>query len=250
MKKIKSFFLSEIKALKTDLNIVEYISWWLLRAFMVGVIIYLKINDPENINMLLVLLNVVLTFTIPLVRIVLFPKKLICKLSFRTQTWLNIIITLGSLCGQGLSFNHKITNWDKFLHLLAGAVVVFIGNELVKIFIDEKKHNVPVLLKSFAAAGFSYAAVVIWELVEFFADYYWKDSCNQAYNITPDPDMLFFKIFGLGVQNEGQWTVFDTNIDMLLAFIGNIFASIVLAVYLHKKEQKKAQLREKEAVAV
>ena len=249
MGKIKSFFLSEIKALKTDLNLVEYISWWLLRLFMVGVIIYLKVNDPENINMQLVLLNIVFTFAIPFVRIVLAPVKLISRLSFRTQTWLNIIITLGSLCGQGLSFNHKITNWDKFLHLLAGAVVVFIGNELVKIFINEK-HNVPVLLKSFAAAGFSYAAVVIWELVEFFSDYYWKDSCNQAYNITPDPDMLFFKIFGLGVQNEGQWAVFDTDIDMLLAFIGNILASIVLAVYLHKKEQKKSQLTEKQAVAV
>ena len=249
MEKIKSFFLSEIKALKADLNIAEYISWWLLRLFMVGVIIYLKVCDPENINMQLVLMNIVFTFSIPLARIILSPVKLISKLSYRTQTWLNIIITLGSLCGQGLSFNHKISNWDKFLHLLAGAVVVFIGNELVKIFIDEKKHNVPVLLKSFAASGFSYAAVVIWELVEFFSDYYWPESCNQAYNMTPDPEMLFFKVFGLGAQNEGQWAVFDTDIDMFLAFIGNIVASIVLAVYLHKKEQKKAQLREKETVA-
>lgn len=249
MDKIKSFFLGEIKALKTDLNIVEYIGWWLLRFFMVGVIIYMKINDPENINILLVLMNLVLTFTVPLLRIVLFPKKLICRLSFRTQTILNSIITLGSLCGQGLSFNHKISNWDKFLHLLAGAVVVFIGNEIIKIFLNDE-HKVPVLLKSFAAAGFSYAAVVIWELVEFFADYYWAGSCNQAYNITPDPDMLFFRIFGLGAQNEGQLAVFDTNIDMLLAFIGNILASIALAVYLHKKEQKKAQLKEKQTVTV
>ncbi|MBR3975508.1 MAG: hypothetical protein IKJ88_06580 [Clostridia bacterium] len=249
MDKIKNFFLGEIKALKEDLNIVEYISWWLLRFFMVGVIIYMKINDPENINIYLVTLNIVATFTIPLVRLILFPKKLICRLSYRTQTMLNILICLGSLCGQGLSFNHKISNWDKFLHLLAGAVVVFIGNELINVFL-KKDDKIPVLVRSFAAAGFSYAAVVIWELVEFFADYYWAGSCNQAYNITPDPDMLFFKIFGLGVQNEGQFAVFDTNVDMLLAFIGNIFASIVLAVYLHKKEQKKAQLVEKQAVTV
>ncbi len=58
MDKIKNFFLGEIKALKEDLNIVEYISWWLLRFFMVGVIIYMKINDPENINIYLVTLNI------------------------------------------------------------------------------------------------------------------------------------------------------------------------------------------------
>ena len=248
MDKIKAFFLGEIKALKTDLHIVEYISWWLLRFFMVGVIIYMKINDPENINIQLVTMNIAATFTIPLVRLILFPKKLICRLTYRTQTMLNILIALGSLCGQGLSFNHKISNWDKFLHLLAGAVVVFIGNELLKVFIRSGDKVSP-LLRSFSAAGFSYAAVVIWELVEFFSDYYWPESCNQAYNSTPDPDMLFFKVFGLGAQNEGQLAVFDTNVDMFLAFIGNVLASIALAAILSKTEAKK-QLTESQAVTV
>ncbi len=249
MDKIKTFFLSEIKALKTELNIVEYIGWWLLRFFMVGVIVYLKITDPENINIQLVAMNIVATFTVPLVRIIFFPKKLICKLTFRTQTILNILITLGSLCGQGLGFNYKVTNWDKFLHLLAGAVVVFIGNEIIKIFLNDE-HKVPVLLKGFASAGFSYAAMVIWELFEFFADYYWAESCNQAYNVIPDPDMLFFKIFGLGAQNEGQLAVFDTNVDMLLAFVSNVPAAIILVVYLYKKEKKTASLTQREAVTV
>lgn len=235
MEQIKNFFADERQAMKNGLTKLEYLSWWIVRVILVASLIYLMKKDIHSTNILLVCLNILASFTIPLARIILFPKSLVCKIPFRCQTWLNIMILIGSALGQGFGLNHTITNYDKFLHILSGAVVLFIGNELLEVFI-RKEDRISPLFRTFAATGFSYMAIVIWEIFEFFVDYYWVDYCNQAYNIKPNPDMLFFKIFGLGAQNENQWAVFDTHCDMLYAVLTTTIAAIILLVYLTKKE--------------
>lgn len=131
---------------------------------------------------------------------------------------------------------------------MAGSFVVLIGNELVEAFI-RKGDKISPLLRTFAASGFSCAAMVLWEIFEFFVDYYWPLSTNQAYNILPDRDPWFQAIFGLGAQNENQWAVFDTNVDMLCAIIGAVPVAVILLVVLTKKEKKAAAVtEEKETV--
>lgn len=237
MNEIKSFCKSEISSLKNELSLFEYISWWLLRAVQLFVLIRLIIKDPTNSNVLLLSLNLLATFTVPLIRLLLFPKRLFTRLSFHTQTWLNIMVLLGSFLGQGLEWNHKVTSWDKVLHLVAGAVIVFIGNELAGMFLSDKDRVSP-LFRTYSSVGFSYIAIVVWEVFEFFADYYWPESSNQAYNISPDRDKFFFAIFGHGAQNENQWAVFDTNVDMLCAVVGVLPAAIALFLWLNKKNKK------------
>lgn len=246
MSKIKKFFSNEHKTLKKELSIYEYISWWIVRAMLVGALINLIVNHPGNMNILLVSLNILASFTVPLVRIIFSPIRFIRKLPFRTQTILNIIIVLGSFCGQGLDFYAKYPGWDKFLHFLAGGVVVFIGNELIKMFI-RKNDRVSPLLKTVAASGISSVVIIAWELFEFIVDFYWPGSANQAYDVIPNPDMIFYKIFGFGAQNEGQAAVIDTDIDMLYALFANVLASIALVIILRRAEQKK-QLSERKAV--
>lgn len=237
MNEIKSFCKSEISSLKNELSLFEYISWWLLRAVQLFVLIRLIIKDPTNSNVLLLSLNLLATFTVPLIRLLLFPKRLFTRLSFHTQTWLNIMVLLGSFLGQGLEWNHKVTSWDKVLHLVAGAVIVFIGNELAGMFLSDKDRVSP-LFRTYSSVGFSYIAIVVWEVFEFFADYYWPESSNQAYNISPDRDKFFFAIFGHGAQNENQWAVFDTNVDMLCAVVGVLPAAIALFLWLNKNNKK------------
>ena len=205
---------------------------------MLYALIALLFKEPGNTNILLLSLNLLATFTVPLARILLFPKRILKKLSFRTQTFLDIMIFLGSFLGQGMEFNHKITSYDKFLHLVAGAVILLIGNELVDMF-KEYDDKISPLLRTFTATGFSFVAIALWEVFEFFVDYYWPESSNQAYNISPERDPFFFKIFGYGAQNENQWAVFDTNVDMFCAIIGAIPAAIILATYLNKKNNRK-----------
>lgn len=237
MGKIKSFVISEISSLKNELTVFEYALWWVLRAIQIFVLARMIINDRTNQNVLLLSLNLLATFTVPLVRLLLFPKRIFTRLSFRAQTWLNIMIFFGSFLAQGLGWNHEVTSWDKFLHLLAGGVIVFIGNEISGMFLRNGDKVSP-LFRTYSAVGFSYIAIVIWEVFEFFVDYYWPLSTNQAYNISPERDKFFFAIFGQGAQNENQWAVFDTNVDMFCAVIGAIPAAVILFVWLSKKEKK------------
>lgn len=241
MNTVKSFIKSEIDTLKNDVTLPEYILWWVLRILQAGVLIRLIINDPSNGNILLLSVNLAATFLFTLLRVLFAPIKIVKKLSFRGQSWLNVMIFFGSFLAQGLNWNHEISSWDKVLHLLAGGFIVFVGNEFINVFIRDSDRISP-LFRTFTAVGFSYMAIAIWEVFEFFVDYYWAGSCNQAYNISPERDAWFQAIFGLGAQNENQWAVFDTSVDILCAVVGAIPASIALLIYLVKKEKREKAL--------
>ncbi len=240
MTKIKKFFSEEKVTLKTELTKTEYMCWWLLRVMLVfGLCFKAKEAGSFDMAALIIALNLLASFTVTLVRIVFSPIRVIRRLPFRTQSWLDVIIFFGSFLGQAMNLNWKITSYDKILHVMAGFLAVFIGYELISMFIAQTD-KVSVGIRTFSAAGFSYIAMVVWEVFEFFVDFYWPASNNQAYNISPDRDPFFFAIFGQGAQNENQWAVFDTNVDMLCAIVGSLPAIILLAVILKKRENKKA----------
>lgn len=251
MNKIKAFFSEEIACLKDSVGKTEYASWWLLRIMMVAALIikYKELGPGFSMTVLQLGLNLLATFTVTLVRLILIPKKIVCKLPFRCQTWLNVLIFFASFCGHGLNYIHDVMSWDKIMHLLTGLLCVFIGNELIAMFARPEDKMSP-LLRTFTAFGFSNIAIVVWEIFEFFVDYYWPDSCNQGYNIDPDRDPWFQAIFGLGAQNENQWAVFDTCVDMLCAFLTSIIGAVILLAVLYRKEKKASasNAQEKEAV--
>ncbi len=252
MNKIKSFVKGEAKHLKSELSVPEYASWWVLRIMMIAALAvkYIKAGDSFDMNVLTLALNLLATFTVPLVRLLLFPKKLVCKLPFRSQTYLNILIFFASFCGQGLNAGGEITSWDKIMHLLTGILFIFIGDEIMRMF-EGPGDKISPYMRAFTAFGFSNAAIVIWEIFEFFVDYYWPGSSNQAYNISPERDPLFFKIFGMGAQNENQWAVFDTCVDMLCAFVTSAIGGALLLLILYRREKKQIAVSlDKEALSV
>ncbi len=251
MNRIKSFFSGEIASLKSSVGKIEYISWWVLRIIMAIALIvkYKELGPGFSMTVLQLGLNLLATFTITLVRLILIPKKIVCKLPFRCQTYLNVLIFFASFCGHGLNYIHDVMSWDKIMHLITGLLFVFIGNELLNMFSRPDDKMSP-LLQTFTAFGFSNIAIVVWELFEFFVDYYWPQSNNQAYNVNPDRDPWFQAIFGLGAQNENQWAVFDTCVDMLCAFLTSILGAVILLMILYRKEKKQIPItiEEKEAV--
>lgn len=247
MKAITDFIKGELRELKNELSLPEYICWWVVRALQIFVLVRLIMRDPTNNNVVLLSLNLLATFTVPLVRLLLFPKWLFKRLTFHCQSWLNVMIFFGSFLAQGLEWNHTVTSWDKVLHFIAGGVIVFIGNGVAGMFLD-KSDRISPLFRTYASTGFSFIAIVIWEVFEFFADYYIVDSSNQAYSISPERDAWFFKIFGYGVQNENQWTVFDTNVDMLCAIAGSLPAAVVLWLWCRSKSQKPTEIKDKAKV--
>ena len=245
---IKHFFKSETETLRQELSTIEYISWWVIRALQIISLVKMLVTDSGNQATLLLFLNLIVSFTVPLVRLLLFPKRVFTRLSFHCQTWLNVMVFFGSFLTHGLGWNHTVTSWDKILHLMAGAVILFIGDGVAGMFIGEKDRISP-LFRTFAATGFSYIAMVVWEVFEFFVDFYWPGSNNQAYNVNPERDKFFFMIFGQGAQNENQWAVFDTGVDMFCAIVGSIPAAIALYFWLKRKQEKNVSSAEKETVA-
>lgn len=247
MNKLKNFIRAEIDCLKSDITKAEYILWWILRILMVWAIItkYRELGPGYSPTVLNLVLNLFSSFAVTLIRLILIPKRIFCKLSFRVQTYIDILVFFASFCGHGFNAIGNVREWDKLMHLLTGALFVFIGNEMVKMFQGPGDRISPAL-RAFTAFGFSNVAIVFWEMFEFFVDYYWPGSTNQGYNCRLDPESVFVKIFGMGAQNEYQWAVVDTCVDMTYAFITAAIASLFLVKILNKKDKKSAP--DKEAV--
>ena len=47
--------------------------------------------------------------------------------------------------------------------------------------------------------------------------------------------MLFFKIFGVGVQNAGQAALYDTMIDMIIGLIGAVVGGFLILPYVKRE---------------
>lgn len=244
MKKIINRFTDEYKLLRNELPLAEYLSWWALRIAMITVFIVFTVRQEQLYQRNLVLLNLSLTFAIPLLRFI-SPKRLFTsRIPFRVQTHVNVFIFMGSFLGHGFNLLIEIAEYDKLMHIVSGGFVVFIGAELLKAFKDHEK--VPAGIKTFTGVGFSFIVMVVWELVEFFADYFILGSNNQGYFKYPDDTMLFVKIFGYSKNLPDNAPVLDTNIDLFYACIGCAVCALILFAVL-KRQEKKAIAEEKEA---
>ena len=251
LNKIKCFIKNEMQTLKSTVSKTEYILWWVLRIAMVAAIIYKQIDNGPGFSLTVLILgvNLLATFTVTLIRLLLFPKKIVCRLPFTAQRWINIIVFVAAFLGHTFEFNNDITSWDKAMHFMSGAIVLLLGNELTEIFI-RKQDRVSNGLRILNATGFSFFGIVVWEVYEFILDYNWPDSTNMAYNCNPDRDPFFVWLYGGPSVNfdNGLASVFDTLTDMICAIAGIIPAVIFLYFYLKRKEKKTALSAEKEEI--
>ena len=268
MDKIKSWIDRHVIA--NGITVFEFVLWWIMRFALLGVLAYVikitLIDEGEfSIRIVQIAGCTLATFTVPLVKKLFFFVKPIQKITHRTQTWINITAFLTSFFGQGLDFYHEIPTWDKYMHLFSGGLVLLIGNEIVNGF-SRKGDRISPFNRMMASSGFSYFVIVIWELYEFTMDYFWEDSALQRYEPGDETDhlgTLFVKIFGESVNNNRieyaddgsieavvtNWQLFDTNVDMLYAFLCCIVFSVGIFTYYtvkEKKDEKKARLTQEE----
>ncbi len=244
---MKNRILSEVSQMKNELHIAEYIAWWLLRACMAATAIIFVIKGEAPYQRNLILINLLATFAIPLLRFVSPEKLFTSKITFRTQSYVDIFVLLGSFLGHGLKFLGEVPEYDKIMHVIAGGVVVFIGAEVLKAF--KGSENTTPGIKTFCGTGFSFIFIVLWELMEFFADWFITDSNNQNYLGGPGENDIFIKVFGNGKNCPAQNPVYDTNADMFFAVLGAIICSIILYAVLSKKE-KRTDKKEKVKITI
>ena len=256
LNKITAFIKNEISSMKKELHIAEYIFWWVLRVGQAIMLAYrYKLHGPSSVTVLIMTLNLIATFAIPLIRIILPFKKVVTKVPFRVQSWINFIIFFASFLGHGFNFSYSVTSWDKILHVMMGVVAFFIGNELIGPFL-RKGDRISPLLRTLHATSFSYMTMVLWEIYEFIIDYNWPESGNMAYRMPEnDPtvqDPFFVWLYGGPSSNfeAGLASLFDTLTDMICAAFGIIPCMVILYLILRGKDKKEAEKAEKEAVTV
>lgn len=243
--KLKTHFSSQAARLKSEGNIPGYIFWWLARLMMLFAVFYTKDKVAPALY-LAICLNTLATFAVTLLS-ALFPKKLFLgRLSFNVQCYIDLFILLGSFFCYCVNMYAVINDYDKLQHFLAGFLGCFLGMELLKDMFPKKEIDKRIAF--LCGTGFSVWLIVIWEAFEFLADFFIPGSNNQGYTYAPNYDMIFFKIFGTGAQNEGQAPLFDTMFDMIFALVGIFVAIIVFLICYSVKKKKNAKpLPEKDA---
>ncbi|MGN0463887.1 MAG: hypothetical protein ACI4GA_04230 [Acutalibacteraceae bacterium] len=248
--KIKQNFRSQFERFKNEIRLSEYIFWWICRLLMLGACVYAHKHLPIYLFWA-VAGNTLATFAIPFFS-GLFPQSLYFgRLPFRAQTYIDVFVIIGSFLGQCVHIGRYISFNDKWQHFIAGILAVFLGCSLMKAIAPDKELDKKQELCG--GVGFSFFLMLVWEIFEFFADYFIKGSTNQDYNPGPiNYNELFFKIFGLGAQNTGQYALYDTFFDILAATAGTVIAAVFFAVYkkvVSRKDEKYSAPKEAEMVS-
>lgn len=227
--KIKAKILLERDKINADTSIIDVLFWWSVRAAM----IYAFIVMENRAEATLLLANLIATFAITLVHFV-FPKNTaFCKISYKTQTLITIIVFLGSYGGNFIFIYNILPRFDLFVHFISGYVCVMGGYYFAKTLIDSNSKKDNILLTLFAFA-FSCFLMPAWEVSEFIGDFIWG-TANQGFYWGPTADSFFFKVFGHGAGNTQLYYLFDTFYDVLLAMTTTVITTVFLYIGLERK---------------
>lgn len=220
-----------------EITVPEYISWWVVRLLF----IYAAIMHTDNRQRMLCLINMLALFAIPFFRFV-FPKStLFGNISYRCQHIINVMEFFGSFLGNFIDLHAKVSKYDRILHFISGPAAVFAGYLIYKAILKKEKKldSHSPLLGSTYGMCFSFMIIPIWEITEFFGDFFYGTQ-NQGYWYAPFDDDIFYRIFGRGaITDGGQLPLWDTMMDMIDATMTTFASAIVLYIVLIIIEKQK-----------
>lgn len=147
------------------------------------------------------------------------PKMLIVAL---------IIFAVFSLiAGELFNAYEKFWWWDDMLHTVSGIIVGLIGFLMVYFFNARYNMHISPVFVAVFAFSFAIAIGVLWEIFEFTMDVTFKTEM-QRWNLSSDAILIGREYQGVGLR--------DTMSDLIVAWIGAIFAS-VFAFFAYKNER-------------
>lgn len=221
-----------------EMTVVEYVLWWAARLLM----LYAVIMHTDYREKVLCAVNTLALFAIPLMHFI-FPKKsLIGNLPYRSQHIINLMEICGSFLGNFIFLYGKVAKYDRILHAISGPAAVIAGYFVYKAILKKegREKDVSPLLGTVCGMGFSFMIIPIWEITEFFGDFFWG-TANQSYWYAPADDDIFYKIFGHGaITDGGQLPLWDTMMDMIDASITTIVFSMIFYFILRAAVKKQA----------
>lgn len=222
----------------------ERIYWWILRALMIGAIVYSAVMFIKTKDM--AYLTQVAQSSANLVG--MFAWEIMMKtsqkscLSYIPSYVQNVTLLgffLGSFGGAFLNFYYSIPPYDMILHVFGGAEATFIGYELITAIQKRDKKTAPLALIIFGACGISFIFGTGWELFEFtFDQLAGGDSQHWSYQLAVEA----CEKYGCSMPNvipaldESRYALIDTMEDTIANVIGATVMSLILwfKPYYHK----------------
>lgn len=120
--------------------------------------------------------------------------------------------------------------FDSILHTLSGSMIAILGFSIIRLLNNSEKVDLKLnpLFVSIFVVCFSITVGVLWEVVEFFADYI-TGSNMQRYSdsVTREPFL-------------GREALFDTMKDLILDMIGAIVVATISYIDLKRKKEHTA----------
>ena len=238
--RINNKICDEIEKVKADTNVIDILCWWFTRSAM----IYAFFNMEVVAEQILLTANLVGTFAVTLMHLLFKKDSLFCKISYRLQSWICLLVFTGSYMGHYIFVYNNLPRFDLFMHFVSGPIVVAGGYYAAETFMKAKtKRDVFLMaLYAFCVSGF---VMPFWEVFEFWGDFLFG-SANQGFYWGPTDDSFFFRVFGHGVGNTQLYYLFDTVYDELLAFLTTVIATIWLYISLLKNLKKTSPQPQKE----
>lgn len=228
---MKDKIKQEFFTFKKEINIVEYIFWWLCRLCMIYVVILTFIDEGSGHFALQMRANLIFLFILPPLH--LLPRKyfFLARLNYRVQTIVCFMVIATSFAGNFLDFYGVWTYYDTFIHFAAGVICVPVGYYIL-LALSPKCESYSPLMKTVAGFGLSCFASLFWECYEFSFDWI-ADASTQGWSETPSQ-----KIISKFPTDPLRYPLFDTMTDELAGVAGAVIAGCLMRLLLEIKEKR------------
>lgn len=226
----------EKSKLQENTNIFDLLLWWCVR----GVMIYAFLTMENRAEATLLGVNLLGTFAISLLHLISPRDSFLCKISYKVQSLVVVMVFIGSYCGNYVLVYNILPRFDLFMHFISGALAVTAGYYIARVFIKGVSRRERILVILFALS-FSLMIITVHEMIEFIGDFIWGTS-NQGFYWGPADDSFFFVLFGHGAGNTQLYYLFDTMYDALLALSSTV-GTLPVLYGLQKYSRKKPLLK-------
>ena len=235
----------EAAAFRAQVPLPEYLLWWVLRGLMLWAFCRRLKSCGFDIGTMLLLVNGCMTFFVPVVRFLFFGKLFFGRVSYRTQSMIDLLIFGGSFLQHGVELN--LYEFDKYLHLASGGLAVFIGAVLIRG--TRRGAELSPAVRALGGLGFSSVVAVVWEVFEFVTDCAIPGANNQNHFYEPEADALFFRVFGYGAERAEKFGLLDTFFDLFFAALAALLCTAGYLLAASLLERRRAARKAAEPAA-
>ena len=221
----------EIAKVREQTNVADMLLWWCTRIVVLYAVVTFE-NRAEATLLLVVSLG---TVAITALHLITPRDSMFCKINYRVQSLLCVIIFLGSYCGNYVGVYAFAARFDTFLHFTSGFLGFFAGYYIAQTLVKPNNRKEQLSLCLFALA-FAMTIIPIHEMTEFIGDYIWGTT-NQGFMWEPEPDKMIYVIFGRGKDDPLLVKIFDTMYDMILASTSSIISFVIMQIKFAKQSK-------------